>query len=43
MSREMSPHEEQKIVDRITLYLRRRWWFWIFPVSYDVRVERKTH
>ena len=41
-SPEMSPHKEEKIVGRIKLYLHRRWWFWIFPVSYDVRVERKT-
>jgi hypothetical protein len=31
--------EAEKILGRITAYLVKRWWFWIFPVTYTVRIE----
>lgn len=39
---EMSTHDADRILERIKSYLSKRWWFWIFPVSYAVTVEQKV-
>jgi hypothetical protein len=31
----------KKVLGRITAYLTKRWWFWIFPCTYTVRIEHK--
>jgi len=40
-SRDMPAAEAEKILGRITGYLSKRWWFWLFPRTYTVRIEHK--
>jgi hypothetical protein len=40
-SREVASEKERQIVERISAYLSKIWWFGIFPCRYTVRVERK--
>jgi hypothetical protein len=40
-SREMAPTDADQILRRITEYLSKRRWFWIFPRTYSVRIEHK--
>ena len=40
-SRDMPALDTEKILGRITTYLSKRWWFWIFPSTYTVRFEHK--
>ena len=37
-----APGDADRILARITAYLRKRWWFGVFPMTYDVRVESKS-
>jgi hypothetical protein len=41
-SPEVSLNDEERNLSRIESYLGRRWWFWIFPVSYIVTREREA-
>jgi hypothetical protein len=38
---EMRNVDESQMLDRITAYLSKIWWFGLFPRRYTVRVERK--
>jgi hypothetical protein len=40
-SRDMPAADAEKILARITAYLAKRWWFWLFPRTYTVRIEHK--
>jgi hypothetical protein len=40
-SREIPAADADEIFSRITSYLCKRWWFWIFPFKYNVRFEHK--
>lgn len=40
-SHDLPAAEAEKVLGRVMAYLAKRWWFWIFPRTYTVRVERK--
>jgi hypothetical protein len=40
-SRDMPAEDAEKILARVTAYLGKRWWFWLFPRTYAVRIEHK--
>jgi hypothetical protein len=40
-SRDLPAADAEKILARITAYLGKRWWFWLFPRTYTVRIEHK--
>jgi hypothetical protein len=40
-SPDMPSAEAEKILGRITAYLSKRWWFWLFPRTYTVKIEHK--
>jgi hypothetical protein len=40
-SRDFPAADAEKILGRITAYLANRWWFWVFPCTYTVRIEHK--
>ena len=38
---ELTSEEEALILPRVTKYLSRIWWFWVWPRSYHVRIVRR--
>jgi hypothetical protein len=40
-SRDMPAADVDQVLRRITAYLSKRRWFWLFPFSYTVRFEQK--
>ena len=40
-SPDFATNDAEMVIGRVTAYLAKRWWFWIFPRTYSVRVEPK--
>jgi hypothetical protein len=41
-SPDFAANDAEQALARVSDYLAKRWWFWIFPLTYSVRVEIKN-